>query len=314
MTFIAQPHAKLASHVGKLIAMLETMRPHNSTGEGEFIRRFIDPLDVESDSFGNRYKIIGQDPTILWSSHVDSCHRKPGRQRIAIDAGIVRTDDPAANCLGADCAAGVWLMTEMIAAGIPGLYLFHRGEERGGLGSSHIARNEPALLKGINAAIAFDRRGTTSIITHQRGERACSEAFAQSLSAAIGLGQTPDPTGTFTDTANYTDLIGECTNVSVGYDHEHTAHETLDLPYLLKLRNAMLSFDASTLVFKRKPGELDASAFDPFDYWHMPTPRFGKTTLADLVSDYPEIAADLLEQCGITEEDFGAYFNDCGLL
>ena len=46
-------------------------------------------------------------------------------------------------------------MREMILAGIPGLYVFHRNEESGGAGSDWIARETPWELHGIKAAIAF---------------------------------------------------------------------------------------------------------------------------------------------------------------
>lgn len=307
MTFTTTSAPAETTNVQTLLAMLKTMRPHNSTGEGEFIRRFLEPLGVASDRFGNRFLVIGDTPTILWSSHIDSCHRRPGTQAISGAHGIIRLNDPASNCLGADCAAGVWLMTEMIAHGIPGLYVFHRGEERGGLGSAHIAQEEAHLLAGIKAAVAFDRKGTQSIITHQRGGRSCSDAFAASLAAAIGLGHSADPTGTFTDTANYTDLIGECSNISVGYDHEHTPHESLDVSYLLQLRNAMLAADFSRLVFQRQPGEIEVPVYDHLsgDAWGTNTwSSQSQPSLVDLVMNYPEAAADILESFGVTVAEF----------
>ncbi len=240
-----------AADTATLIAMLKTCRPHGSPAEQDFVDRFLTPLGVTADGFGNLWLSIGQGPTILWSSHTDTCHRKGGSQRLAFADGVVRlAAEETANCLGADCTAGVWLMREMITSGIPGTYVFHRGEERGGLGSAWSARNNAALLARHTAAIAFDRRGTSSIITHQRGGRSASDAFALSLAAALRMGHHPDPTGTFTDTANYTDLIGECSNVSIGYDDEHGPRESLDLRYLLALREAVLAADLSQLAFQ----------------------------------------------------------------
>ena len=296
--------AALPPNLQTLLSMLTVKRPHASASEADFIARYLSPLGVTPDGFGNLILRIGDAPHLLWSSHTDTCHRRPGTQRIVFDGNFVSIDDPKnSNCLGADCTAGVWLMTEMIKARIPGLYVFHRGEERGGLGSSWIAQHTPALLSGIRAAIAFDRRGTRSIITHQRGARSCSEAFATSFADALGLTHEPDPTGTFTDTANYTDLVGECTNLSVGYEDEHTAHETLDVTYVLSLRNALLGTDLTNLVFARTPGENDD---DPDDVW-LPSraqPWYRPSrTLYDLVHDHPAAVADFLEQHGITEHE-----------
>src|SRR3546814_16306749 len=79
--------------------------------------------------------------------------------------------------LGADDGAGLWIMLGMIAAACPGLYLFHRGEEQGCLGSRWIERHTPELLANIDAAIAFDRAGLGDVITHQSYGRTCSAAF-----------------------------------------------------------------------------------------------------------------------------------------
>jgi hypothetical protein len=285
--------------------MLTVKRPHASDSEAAFIARYLLPLGVVPDGFGNLTLRIGDNPHLLWSSHTDTCHRRPGAQRIVFDGTYVTVDEPqVSNCLGADCTAGVWLMTEMIKARIPGLYVFHRGEERGGLGSAWIAKQTPNLLAGMRAAVAFDRRGTQSIITHQRGARSCSDTFAASLARALHLDHRLDPTGTFTDTANYVDLIGECTNLSVGYEHEHTEQETLNVAYLLQLRDAMLAADLDHLAFARKPGECEP---DLDEGWSSPTraqPRYGQSRdLYELVHDYPAAVADFLEHHGIGAQE-----------
>src|SRR5205085_807202 len=95
----------------------------------------------------------------------------------------------------------------------------------GGKGSGFIADKNKKALDGIKFAIAFDRRGTKSIITFQRSKRCCSDDFAKSLAEQFDLGHTCDTTGSFTDTASYTDLVGECTNISVGYEGAHSQGE-----------------------------------------------------------------------------------------
>jgi hypothetical protein len=290
MTDLALPlrQARPASSLARLVDMLRTCRPHGSAAEQAFTARFLQPLGAEADGFGNLWLRIGDAP-ILWSSHVDTCHRRGGEQSIVVTQGLARLDPSTpSNCLGADCTAGVWLMTEMIRAGIAGLYAFHRGEERGGLGSRHVAQLEPHRLDGILAAIAFDRRGASSIITHQGRLRTCSDAFALSLADAIGLDHAPDPTGIFTDTANYAGLVCECTNVSVGYEDEHTPHETLDLTYLLRLRDALVAIDTRQLAFAREPGEPD-----PGDV----------RALQDIVRARPHLVARYLAEAGIRPEE-----------
>ncbi len=237
----------------ELFAMLSCQRPSGSTTERRWIQRHIDTLpDCRIDNTGNRIIRIGDAP-ILWSSHTDTVHQQDGYQRLHEDAQhIVRAI--GSNCLGADDTAGAWLMRQMVLAAIPGLYIWHRAEEIGGVGSNFIAMHTPELLDGIKAAIAFDRYGTQSIVTHQFPGLCCSHDFAQSLSSALRLPSLqPDPTGTFTDTANYAGIISECTNVSVGYEGAHTSNESLDLVWLATLLDALLTANFSHLVYKRDP-------------------------------------------------------------
>lgn len=285
-----------------LVEMLGYRRPAGSKTERKFIRRFIEPLGVQRDALGNLIKRIGNAP-VLWSCHTDSVHREGGMQNIDLKDGfcIGLSPQSCSNCLGADDAVGVYLMREMILAERPGLYVFHRSEECGGYGSNFIAQDTPALLKGIRFAIALDRRGKSDVITHQAGGRCCSDAFAESLTKALGGAYAPCDTGMFTDTANYTDLIGECTNVSVGYSGEHTAKEALDLRHVLALREALLDLDHTALEFSRKPGE-----HDPFDdQWGWPygedqTPLHHETAdILKLIKDHPTQIADILLDYGM---------------
>lgn len=160
------------------------------------------------------------------------------------------------NCLGADDTTGVWLMLTMIKAGVEGRYVFHREEEVGGRGSSWVAKNRPEYLDGIKAAIAFDRKGYGDVITHQ-GSRCCSDEFAHSLAGLLGGAYKPDPSGVFTDTANYTDIVGECTNISVGYFGQHGPAESQHFGFAIGLAQTLAEADWSQLVFKREPGELE---------------------------------------------------------
>ena len=248
-----------------LSEMLAYCRPHSSRTESRFINKYIRPVGnkygVRFDKKGNIYIQIGDSP-MLWSCHTDTVHARKGIQKIEywVDKtsgdtffGVAASEK--SSCLGADDTAGVWIMLEMIRNGIPGLYIFHRGEECGGIGSRWIADNNKEVLKGIKFAVAFDRRDTGSIITHQRGSRCCSDDFANSLAVQLGLGHHTDTTGSFTDTASYTDHVGECTNISVGYYDAHCSSERLDVDYLFRLRDAICKVDVSKLVEKRKPGE-----------------------------------------------------------
>jgi hypothetical protein len=219
--------------------------------------------------------------------------------------------------LGADDGAGVWLMLCMIASGVPGTYMFHRGEECGGIGSRGIAREYGSMLAEYKYAVAFDRKGTTDVITHQAMGRCCSDKFAQALCDLLDMGHMPDPTGIFTDTANYVNEIPECSNISIGYEGAHSYSESLDLTYLYALAERMIEVfaDAPELPVVRDPFETDVYDYpakysvwddlysmDEEDVVNAPFSR-----LREMVRKDPDGATDLLitlsEKLVYTTED-----------
>ena len=230
-------------------------------------------------------------------------------------------------------------MVEMIKANVPGYYLFHRAEESGGLGSYWLSKNRRKKLRKFKAAIAFDRCDFDSIITHQSSDRCCSELFAESLADQLALGDKQrrwrgDDTGSFTDTANYTGLIGECTNISVGYQSQHTKLERQFAPFLPYLLGKLIKLDSSKLVYDRKPGaheslfmpgytgdwrvmpkknEWEGHDSDGFDNWlqerNKPVRKsvFCYDELLDAVTNHPHVAAALLEEMGYSADDILSY-------
>lgn len=266
----------------ELTEMLRYRRPAGSKTERRFIARYIANLpNARCDAFGNYVVVTDSTCPILWSAHTDTVHRIGGMQAVAHDqrASLLSLDDDNrdtfrfSNCLGADDTIGCYLLCRMVKAGVPGFYIFHRAEERGGIGSSRIAHAYPSAMKHLTMAIALDRRGTSDVITHQGWARCASDRFARSLAAVLndcGMRYKPDDTGIFTDTANYTDVIGECTNLSVGYAHEHTPFETVDLLHVDALAHALTHADFSQLAVERKPGDDDPDddLTNWRSYWH----------------------------------------------
>lgn len=258
-----------APHIKELLQMHLYRRPAGSATEKKFINVYLRSLKgAKMDAYGNIIVRVGKKPTVLWSSHTDTVHRTEGRQRIEIGDGILtlHSEEKESSCLGADCTVGVWMMRQMILRKIPGLYIFHREEECGGGGSRYIATKTPELLAGINHAIAFDRMNVGSIITHQ-GTRCASNKFALALAEALNTpgNYKPDDGGTFTDTANYTDLVRECTNISVGYYSQHTRAEAQDVDFADHLLNRICALDTTTLPVEREVTDNE-SAWGDYDF------------------------------------------------
>lgn len=298
-----------------LLDMLRFKRPAWSLSEEIFIEKFLADLpNFYQDDFGNVIIEVGDDPNICWSSHTDTVHTNEGDQELKVEGpwitAVTGEKRELSNCLGADCAAGVWLMVKMIEAEIPGLYIFHRDEESGGKGSKWIAKNTPQVLLGIDYCIALDRKDYESVITHQRGSRCCSQDFADALCGILGNNFKPDKTGVFTDSANYTDLVGECTNISVGYFSQHGPLEKQNWIFLQHLLEVIKSADFGLLIQRRMAGDPDPDkpvygSYKPYrsDYDSGPLYERGPIDLEDYVFQYYGTTARFLEWLGIKVED-----------
>ncbi len=299
------PPAGVSARVYELLQMLTYMRPAGSSAEDAFIRQWLGPLGCRADKYGNRILQVGRKPSILWSCHTDTVHKMPGIQRVAYGDGIATSDG---DCLGADCTAGIWLMVNMIRAKVPGLYVFHRAEEIGCKGSRWIADNTPHILDGIDAAIAFDRRGHSDIITHQVGMRTASDAFARSLATALApLKYRADDGGIFTDTDSYAGIVPECTNISVGYEGAHSKRESQDVDHLVRLLDVIVEADWTGLTIARDPSVEEFSDWHRDPAWKQDGKPFSvgasATPMEDYVRRYPHVVADFLDAMGFSEGD-----------
>jgi hypothetical protein len=180
------------------------------------------------------------------------------RKRLRRASNGVYTLQSPRTCLGADDTVGVYLMREMILQAVPGYYVFHYGEERGGIGSSALARTHAAYLSAhFDRAIALDRQGYNDIITHQFGMCTASEYFACALGDAMqaldsGLKYGP-AIGVYTDTAEYAECISECTNLSVGYAHQHSSSEVVDLRHVDRLLGVLCDLRPDDVPAMRDP-------------------------------------------------------------
>ena len=283
------------TRVSFLLDLLSYARPSGSTTELAFRERFIEGIPgAYLDAFRNIHVAVGESRT-LFSCHTDTATRHEGRQTLTYRGGTVglskRAKCSGFTCLGADDTAGVFVMLEMIGARFPGHYIFHHAEECGGIGSSNLAEFDNEWLSAsFDHAVAFDRRGTTDVITHQ-GLRCCSDTFARALATQLNRANTtfdyaPSCMGIFTDTANYVDDIPECTNLSVGYYREHTNAETLDVDHVLALSDAAQQIDWATLPVDRDPVAEHAEHMAQWTRNNVRTPENHERSIVIDMSEY----------------------------
>jgi hypothetical protein len=233
---------------------------------------------------------------VMFTSHLDTATSALSEVVHVIDGVNIKTDGKS--ILGADDKAGVTIMLHMIENNIPGLYYFFLGEEVGCVGSRKVAtKYKEEKQEGINKVISFDRRGTTSIITYQSGSRCCSDKFGDELSKQLNLANDTfsyknDTTGLLTDSIQFVKLYPECTNISVGYQNEHTFSEVQNIEHLEKLAEACLKVDWNNLPVDRDPSKTEynygsygggwGSEYDyDYDYgyktWTKPTTPVDRT-------------------------------------
>lgn len=301
--------------ISHLLNILTLRRISGSHAERVLIDKYIKPLEPTPDSYGNLFVMIGDEPNIAFTAHTDTVHSdadQPSRQRLRVSKHMATVDTPTkGDCLGADDGTGIWIMLNLIEAKVPGLYCFYRDEETGRQGSEWSLSNHPELYDDIDIMLSFDRFGTQDIITHQMGQRCCSDAFAIALAGMIDDACAPDPGGSFTDSASFVDDIPECTNVCVGYYNQHSGLESQDLTWAAYLVNRLIRADLASL-----PVERDPSVQEYDDYRGFYNGLFGdsihgeddlvdeRMTFDEIVECYPEeISYALQTAYGLTKAD-----------
>jgi len=304
-----------------LVEMLRYMRPEGTSTQREFCERFLEPVFGEPDEHGNYVTQVGFEPHLCFTAHHDTVHKQEGMQKVVVTNDVVSVaDSKVSSCLGADCTTGIYIILNMIEAGIEGTYVIHAAEEVGCKGSAALVDDMPDWLMYTQAVISFDRYGDKSVITHQMGMRTASDAFAKSFSDALNMPQLKaDDGGSYTDSNEYSLLIPECTNISVGYYGQHGVNETQDLEYLDQLMLALESADWSKLVFKRDPSVIESLYYDKKSYAIDNTKdKADVDGLMDLVIEYPQAVAEMLREYGWTPmslmeecqiDDMSHYYN-----
>ena len=252
-----------------LARALSAKRPHNTPAVSDFTEWLFNALPptlkgfTSVDGAGNLHvdnRIAGS--RTLFIAHVDTVHREVGANKIRKTKAMWFADGAP---LGADDGAGVAMLMHMIHSGINGYYIFSQGEECGGIGAKFVSK-DVNLLSQFDRAIAFDRRGVDSIISHQGWGRCASDTFCQALADALNLHDEnlmymPDDTGVYTDTAEFVDVIPECTNISVGYNSEHSQQESLNIHHFELLSEAVLHVEWDKLPTDRDPTVPDYKSY-----------------------------------------------------
>lgn len=250
----------------KFLELTSKTYPHGT--EGDLFPILFSTVDgLQVDEFGNLFIQIGQSD-VMFTSHLDTATSALSVVNHVFEGDIIKTDGKS--ILGADDKAGVTIMLNMIKNEIPGLYYFFLGEEVGCIGSKKVAGvQKENKIEGINKVISFDRRGTNSVITYQSSQRCCSDTFGSALSEQLNIADSTfkyenDPTGILTDSVQFIKIYSECTNISVGYQSEHTFSESQNIEHLTKLAEACLKVDWNRLPVERDPSKTEYRSYGSY--------------------------------------------------
>ena len=239
------------------------------------------PKDIQQDPHGNWFYQIGHGSRTIFASHLDTVTDKHQKVIHKFEGNFIKTD--GTTTLGADDKAGTSILIWMMKNKVPGLYYFFIGEEVGCIGSG-LAAKYGDFEGNYDRIISFDRRDTDSIITHQSWSRSCSDDFANELCSQLNIAENTfkyikDDGGVYTDSAEFVDIIPECTNVSVGYYSEHSKSEKQDIKHLIKLSEACVKVDWENLPTSRNP-KIKESKYSNYtsNYNHGSSYKAGKTS------------------------------------
>lgn len=258
-----------------LVEILTWPRRHDTPAELAF-KDWLLALPMVKDlprkdlSLGSWAWEVGTGPAcedVMFSCHIDtqdastSCTDVKAKKKLTYDVGLavigLDAKHPTGTCLGADDGTGIWIMLRMIEAKVPGTYVFHRGEECGGLSAHANVKDHADYFKKRQMAIAFDRAGDTDVIIHQGGSTCASNNFgnvlASELNQGTGFNYKASTQGVFTDTKVYRGLINECVNLSVGYANQHGVNEYQDWDHLERMVKRCIAIKWHKLPVLRSP-------------------------------------------------------------
>lgn len=280
-----------------IIEYFERLTRNVSCGTGfhdtqliHMVREVAPDKRLSRDSYGNYFLTLGTqsgNPEVMFCAHLDTVDTATnsadaGTPRRVLFDGVCMAHAPVdEGVLGADDRSGVAMLLWLIRNRVPGLYAFFQDEEGGGRGSKAALTHFPRRYDDVKIAVAFDRKGHDEIITRQRGQTCCSEAFRKELDKQLSDGIVDTKTkkrwefkagiGSFTDTATFMKAIPECTNIAIGYKGQHSNRETQDLGFLALMAEQVLKVKWDELPVVRDPKKVESHGYQPYSYYAGPT-------------------------------------------
>jgi hypothetical protein len=109
-----------------------------------------------------------------------------------------------------------------------------------------------------------------------------------------------DSYGTYTDSVEYSEIVPECTNISVGYFDQHTTKESQDLQFAEILLEKLIEAQWDMLAISRDPTQVDRFYDDSWGPYVSTDDSREVAGLEKLLMDRPSEMAGLLFEYGMT--------------
>ena len=173
----------------------------------------------------NRYLWIKQNSNVCLTAHLDTVGYGHTDKEIVDENGLIKAyRNNNRTILGADDRAGVFIIWELFVNGGTFDILLFDGEEIGGIGSTNFIETEPDL-SNIKLMISLDSPFHNRYIWY--GNANCYQGLFEYVDS---FGFVNDGHGIFTDITILTEYYDiPAINLSVGYRHQHTDEEYLDV-------------------------------------------------------------------------------------
>jgi hypothetical protein len=113
------------------------------------------------------------------------------------------------------------------------------------------------------------------------------------------MGHILDDSGIYTDTAEFFAIVPNCTNLSVGYDKEHSKNETLDKAYIEALRDSLIAADWSALDHTPPKADVLERGYG-----------FSSRSYSLFSSDTPQSSRDIVPELDVGPLQIGDFLND----
>lgn len=204
--------------------LLTFLLENNEPTVREFLVQFLHKYYFEDDIIVTQDYILalGNIPVAL-VAHTDTvCQESVPKDIQIIDDNYVFNKN---GILGADDRAGVYAVAATVEMGYRPTIIFTSAEEKGAIGASVLVRHYKVAPRRISFIMELDRRGQDDCVYYE-----CGNKIFQQFIESFGFEHAH---GTFSDISEICpawDIAG--VNLSVGYEHEHTPSELLNIANL----------------------------------------------------------------------------------